>query len=95
MNFHVQNVSPVTIPKRIRNGLAPLVAPHHLRGRMTKWTPQEVRDERTRWAVEQGRKGYSSGDVGAALGIAQRNAWRVMVLGGWDAWVEQRARAAV
>ena len=79
-----------SFPKRIRAGLPPLVAPAHLMGRMTKWTPEAIRDERTQWAVQQGRAGYSSGDVGAALGIAQPNAWNIMILGGWDAWAHRR-----
>ena len=82
-----------SIPKRIRAGLPPLTAPAHLAGRMTKWTPEAIRQERTQWAVQQGRRGYSSGDVGSALGIAQRNACRIMILGGWDAWAEQREKA--
>lgn len=82
-----------SVPKRIRAGLPPLVAPAHLAGRMSKWTPQALRDERSQWAADQGRKGYASNDVAVALGIGQQNAYQTMIAGGWDAWADQRAKA--
>ena len=82
----------ILAPKGIRKGLPPLVAPAHLAGRMSKWTPEALRQERTVWAAEQGRKGYSSYEVAAALGIAQTNAHAAMTAGGWDAWADKRAQ---
>lgn len=76
-----------------RHDTTELVAPPHLRGRMTRWTPQAIRDERIAWAAEAGRNGASSVKVGKALGIAQRNAHVIMVAGGWDAWAHLRGRA--
>ena len=81
-----------SVPKRIRAGLPPLAAPAHLTGRMSKWTPQALRDERAAWSADQGRMGYSSGDVAVALGIGQANAYQAMVQGGWDAWASHRAQ---
>lgn len=84
---------PQTRPKRDRKGLLPLEAPQHLTGRMSRWTPQATRDERTTWAMDQAAKGYCSTDIAAALGIAQQNAWQILADAGWDAWAEQRAKA--
>lgn len=58
---------------------------------MNKHTPQALRDERQAWAAGAGRLGYTSAQVGNALGIAQRNAWAVMRAGGWDAWADLRS----
>lgn len=69
---------------RERSDLPPLVAPDHLKGRMTKHTPEEVRAERAAWAAAAGRQGYGSLSVSRALGIAQNNALTVMRQGGWD-----------
>ena len=74
--------------------LPPLVAPENLRGRMTKWTDPELRHERMAWAAEAGRRGYSSYEVGAALGISQHSAHRTMVEGGWDAFAHLRQNPA-
>lgn len=87
-----RTVMNASVPKRIRAGLPPLVAPAHLAGRMSKWTPEHIRTERATWAAEQGAKGYSSCDVAHALGVAQQNAHAAMTAGGWDAWAHRRAQ---
>lgn len=73
----------MTLPK--------LIAPKRLTGRMNKHTPQKLRDKRKEWAAAAGDRGYTSAQVGDALGIAQRNAYSVMRDGGWDAWAKMRA----
>ena len=73
-------------------GLPVLVAPERFVGGFTKWTPKALREEREKWAAEQGRKGYSSTEVGEAIGITQANAHRIMVLGGWDVWEHLRKK---
>ena len=79
------------MPPRKLN-LPPLTAPKRLTGRMSKHTPQDLRDDRAAWAANAGRAGYSSVAVGKALGIKQRCAYRIMKQGGWDAWAYLRER---
>lgn len=67
-----------------------LTAPPHLTGRMTKWTPQHIRDERAQWALEAGRAGHSAKAVGDALGITDVNARVIMVNAGWKWWEQPR-----
>ena len=67
-----------------------LTAPDHLTGRMTKWTPQHIRDERAQWALKAGLAGHSAEAVGEALGIAPRNAHTIMVNAGWRWWQQPR-----
>ncbi|MFT4149216.1 MAG: hypothetical protein QM656_03390 [Paracoccaceae bacterium] len=69
-----------------------LTAPEHLRGRMTKWTPQPLLDERADWAVTAGKQGYSAGCVGEALGISQFAAQRIMRAKGWQWWLQRGHR---
>ncbi len=68
-----------------------LTAPDHLHGRMHKHTPQEIRDERSQWALDAGRAGASAAEVGEALGISQHSAWRLMHDAGWR-WHDQARR---
>lgn len=82
----------ILAPKGIRKGLPPLIAPHHLAGRMSKWTPEHIRHARVAWSAEQGRKGYSSYEVAASLGISQPRAYLTMTAGGWDTWADKRAQ---
>ncbi|AZV00259.1 hypothetical protein [Paracoccus kondratievae] len=46
-----------------------LTAPDHLRGRMSRWTPQELRDERAAWIMARAAEGRQQNDIAAALGI--------------------------
>lgn len=76
--------------KRFVGDLPPLVAPLHLRGRFSGWDSDDLRQERRAWAAMAGRNGYSSADVGAALGISRSAAYDLMRQGGWDAWAHLR-----
>ena len=67
-----------------------LTAPDHLTGRMTKHTPQELRDERAQWALEAGQAGHSAEAVGEALGISGVNARKIMINAGWRWWAQPR-----
>jgi len=78
--------------KIARLGLPPLIAPPHLRGPMSRHSPEELRLERRQWAVNAGRIGYASTDVAQALGIAQTPAYQMMRKGGWDPWAHLRQR---
>ncbi|AKG94560.1 hypothetical protein Shpa_49 [Paracoccus phage Shpa] len=69
---------------RERSDLPPLVAPDHLKGRMTKHTPEAVRAERAAWAAAAGRQGYGSLSVSRALGMTEKNALPIMRRGGWN-----------
>jgi len=51
--------------------MANLIAPAHLRGRMTRHTPQQLRDERIAWITASYAAGHSQGDIADALGIGQ------------------------
>ena len=68
-----------------------LTAPPHLRGRMSRWTPQALRDERLAWMLARGREGHSSAAVADALGIGQKAAHHAMHKAGWR-WHEQPRR---
>lgn len=48
-----------------------LIAPDHLRGRMTRHTPQQLRAERISWITASYAAGHSQGDIADALGIGQ------------------------
>lgn len=48
-----------------------LTAPAHLRGRMYRWTPQALRDERIAWMAARIAEGHTQGELAAALGITQ------------------------
>ena len=48
-----------------------LTAPAHLRGRMTRYTPQEIRDERMAWVAASYAAGHSQGEIADALGICR------------------------
>ena len=67
-----------------------LTAPDHICGRMTKWTPQETRDERAAWALEAGQAGHSSEAVAEALGISSFSARKIMTNAGWQWWAQPR-----
>ena len=67
-----------------------LTAPDHLTGRMTKWTPQETRDERAQWALEAGQAGHSAAAVAEALGVATHTARTIMTKAGWRSWAQPR-----
>ena len=67
-----------------------LTAPDHLTGRMSKHTPQNIRDERSAWALEAGQAGHSAEAVGEALGISGVNARVIMVNAGWQWWAQPR-----
>lgn len=67
-----------------------LTAPDHLTGRMTKWTPQHIRDERAQWALEAGQAGHSTYAVAEALGVNQITAHNIMVKAGWQWWAQPR-----
>ena len=67
-----------------------LTAPDHITGRMTKWTPQELRDERAEWALAAGQAGHSAFAVAEALGIADHTARTIMTKAGWQWWAQPR-----
>lgn len=46
-----------------------LTAPDHLRGRMSRGTPQELRDERVAWIKARCNEGYKLKNIAAALGL--------------------------
>ena len=70
--------------KRQIHKLPKLRAPLKYQGKFTKWTPENLRKSRQKWAAAQGAKGYSAKDVAEALGITEFCANRTMKLGGWD-----------
>lgn len=67
-----------------------LTAPDHLTGRMTKHTPQHIRDERAQWALEAGQAGHSADAVAEALGVATFTARTIMTKAGWRWWAQPR-----
>lgn len=67
-----------------------LTAPDHLTGRMTKHTPQAIRDARTAWVMEAKRAGHSTAAIAEGLGIRERNAFAILKAAGWDAWADKR-----
>lgn len=65
-----------------------LTAPAHLRGKMTKHTDPAIIAERSAWALQAGRDGWSSYAVGEALGISQHSAHSLMAKAGWRWWTQ-------
>lgn len=60
-----------------------LTAPEHLKGKLSKYTPQSLRDERNKWCADMKAAGFNDADVGAALGISVDSAYSASVAGGW------------
>lgn len=46
-----------------------LTAPEHLRGKIDRWSPQSLKEERLEWI--RANKDAARGDVAKALGVAQ------------------------
>ena len=69
-------------PRREFMRLPELVAPLHLRGDM-RGKPGELRAERAAWAAAAGLRGYTTIDVGAALGLSPHAARCAMISAGW------------
>ncbi|SEU02859.1 hypothetical protein SAMN04489858_12040 [Paracoccus homiensis] len=61
-----------------------LTAPKHLRGRMNRWTPQALRDERREWALARGKEGHTVPAIAEALGIARQNARTMLTEAGYS-----------
>lgn len=59
-----------------------LTAPSHLRGRMTRYTPQEIRDERMTWVAASYAAGHSQGEIADALGIGRSGLSTAMLKAG-------------
>ena len=55
-----------------------LTAPAHLRGRMTRYTPKDLRDERMAWVAASYAAGHSQGDIAEALNISVERALVLM-----------------
>ena len=69
-----------------------LTAPAHLRGRMSKHTDPAIIAERSAWALQAGRDGWSSYAVADALGISQFAAYTIMAKAGWQWWKQDGDR---
>ncbi|WP_285050590.1 hypothetical protein [Paracoccus sp. SSJ] len=67
-----------------------LTAPSHLRGRMTRYTPQEIRDERIAWALARSAEGWTTPKIAAALGINSEVIREKMRAHGWRWWDQPR-----
>ena len=67
-----------------------LTAPPHLRGRMTRYTPQEIRDERIAWALARAAEGWTTPKIAAALGIRSEVIRKKMRAHGWRWWDQPR-----
>lgn len=67
-----------------------LTAPDHLRGRMTRWTPQEIRDERIAWVLARAAEGWTSPRIAAALGVDDSGLRSQMLAHGWRWWDHPR-----
>lgn len=65
-----------------------LIAPDHLRGNFSRWTPQALRDERMAWALARAAEGWTC-PVGA-LGIAYQQFRQQMYDAGWRWWHSER-----
>lgn len=67
-----------------------LTAPDHLRGRMTRYTPQEIRDERIAWVLARAAEGWTSPRIAAALGVDDSGLHSQMLAHGWRWWDHPR-----
>lgn len=70
--------------------LPPLTAPDHLKGRMSRWTPQSLRDERMAWMLDRAREGYPGAQIARALGVAQANVAAYLRAAGYQWWDQPR-----
>jgi len=48
-----------------------LVAPDHIKGRMTSATDKALKAERLAWVIAQSKAGHTYGTIAAALGISE------------------------
>lgn len=68
-----------------------LTAPAHLIVRMSRWTPQALRDERDAWMLARAREGYTGTQIAESLRLPQSNvAARLRSLG--YRWHDQTRR---
>lgn len=70
--------------------LPPLVAPDHLKGPMSRWTPQALRDERTAWMLARAREGYTGTHIARELGLHQTNVSALLRSQGYQWWDQPR-----
>ena len=67
-----------------------LTAPDHLKGRMSKWTPQALRDERMAWMLARAKEGHTGPQIAASLGIAATNVNTYLRSQGYQWWDQPR-----
>jgi len=67
-----------------------LTAPAHLRGRMSRYTPQDLRDERIAWALARSAEGWTTPKIAEALGIRSEVIREKMRANGWRWWDQPR-----
>nr|WP_010400356.1 hypothetical protein [Paracoccus sp. TRP] len=67
-----------------------LTAPDHLRGRMSRWTPQELRDERAAWIMARAAEGWTMPPIARALGIRPLAVNKIAYDAGYRWWQHKR-----
>lgn len=59
-----------------------LTAPAHLRGRLSRHSPEAVKDERLEWIRQRTAEGHLQRDIAAAIGIRTATLSMIMVRAG-------------
>lgn len=67
-----------------------LIAPEHLRGRMTRWSDRETLAERLAWILARGAEGHNGQAISEALGIKPAQTYRLMNAAGYRWWHQKR-----
>lgn len=65
--------------------------PEHIRGKLHRFSPQSLKDERNKWCADMARAGYSSRKIAEPLGVHRHSVIRFAILGGFD-WQAQTKR---